>query len=115
LRPLALFSAVKLTEIFFHVRPKALKRLLSGKDQRYLKIMRASMGVGLKVVLAEIFEFLFQTRFSPQGSMKALPGSVVEPQVFENPELELSGRALQTDQTLGTPHLDHPAAVFDHE
>jgi hypothetical protein len=48
--------------------------LLVGKDKRYLQIMRHSMWVGIKVILAEIFEFLFQTKFSPQGRMKELHG-----------------------------------------
>ena len=67
LKPLALFVGVKLTEVLFHLRPRALKRLVSDKDKRYLQIMRHSMWVGMKVLLAEVFEFLFQTRFSPQG------------------------------------------------
>ncbi|HLO17851.1 MAG TPA: radical SAM protein [Anaerolineales bacterium] len=74
LAPIGLFVGVKMTEILFHLRPTALKRLLIGKDRRYLQIMRHSMRVGIKVVLAEIFEFFFQTKFSPQGSMRALHG-----------------------------------------
>ena len=74
LKPLELFLGVKLTEILFHLRPKALKRLLIGADKHYLQIMRHSMWVGIKVVLAETFEFLFQTKFSPQGNVKVLPG-----------------------------------------
>ncbi len=79
LPPVGLFIGVKLTEIFFHLRPKALRRLLFATDQRYLKIMRSSMWIGIKVVLAEIFEFFFQTKFSPQGSMKALHGAGIYP------------------------------------
>jgi anaerobic magnesium-protoporphyrin IX monomethyl ester cyclase len=74
LAPIGLFLGVKLTEALFHLRPKALKRLLIGKDKRYLQIMRSSMWVGIKVILAEIFEFFFETKFSPQGSMRALHG-----------------------------------------
>jgi anaerobic magnesium-protoporphyrin IX monomethyl ester cyclase len=74
LAPLGLFLSVKLTEILFHLRPKALKRLLFAKDSRYRQIMRHSMWVGVKVVLAEIAEFFFQTKFSPRGSMQALHG-----------------------------------------
>src|SRR5215216_2936036 len=55
LPPLGLFVGVKLTEIFFHLRPKALRRLFVGKDKRFLQIMRHSMWVGMKVILAEIF------------------------------------------------------------
>ena len=79
LAPIGLFLGVKLTEILFHLRPKALKRLLFGRDKRYLQIMRHSMWVGIKVILAEVFEFFFETRFSPQGSMKALHGINVKP------------------------------------
>ncbi|HEX9333512.1 MAG TPA: radical SAM protein, partial [Anaerolineales bacterium] len=82
LKPLELFLGVKLTEILFHLRPKALKRLLIGKDRRYLQIMRHSMWIGIKVVLAEIFEFFFETKFSPQGSMKVLHGASVGPSMI---------------------------------
>jgi len=74
LPPIGLFIGVKLTEIFFHLRPKALRRLFLGKDRRYLQIMRHSMWVGIKVILAEIFEFFFETKFSLRGSMSVLPG-----------------------------------------
>jgi anaerobic magnesium-protoporphyrin IX monomethyl ester cyclase len=74
LPPIGLFLGVKLTEILFHLRPKALKRLLFANDQRYLQIMRYSMWVGIKVILAEIFEFFFDTKFSPRGSMRVLYG-----------------------------------------
>jgi len=74
LPPIGLFLGVKLTEILFHLRPKALKRLSIGNDKRYLQIMRHSMWIGVKVILAEIFEFFFQTKFSPRGSMRALYG-----------------------------------------
>jgi len=74
LPPIGLFIGVKLTEMLFHLRPKALKRLSFAKDKRYLQIMRHSMCVGIKVILAEIFEFFFQTKFSPQGSLRVLYG-----------------------------------------
>ena len=74
LNPIELFMGVKLTEALFHLRPKALKRLFFAKDKRYLKVMRSSMWVGIRVMVAEIFEFIFQTNFSPRGSMKYLPG-----------------------------------------
>jgi hypothetical protein len=99
LKPLELFLGVKLTEIFFHLRPRAIKRLLISSDQRYLKIMRSSMWVGIKVVLAEILEFFSQTKFSPQGSMIALPGASANVHVLENFDSELAGRTLQTDQS----------------
>ncbi len=74
LKPFELFLGVKLTEALYHLRPKALKRLFFGGDKRYLKIMRSSMLVGIQVVIAEIFEFIFQTKFIPQGSLDKLPG-----------------------------------------
>jgi anaerobic magnesium-protoporphyrin IX monomethyl ester cyclase len=99
LKPFELFLGVKLTEILFHLRPKALKRLVIGDDRHYLQIMRHSMWVGIKVLLAEIFEFLFQTKFSPQGNVQVLPGTTRKPTFLENSELELPGGALQADQT----------------
>jgi anaerobic magnesium-protoporphyrin IX monomethyl ester cyclase len=99
LAPIGLFLGVKLTEILFHLRPKALKRWFIGKDRRYLQIMRHSMWVGMKVVLVEIFEFFFQTKFSSQGSMRTLPGTSENLQNAANSELELARRTLQTDQT----------------
>ena len=74
LKPFELFLGVKLTEALFHLRPKALKRILFGKDKRYRKIMRSSMWAGIRVILAEIFEFFFQTKFSSQGSLEKMPG-----------------------------------------
>jgi len=75
LNPFFLFLGVKLTETLFHLRPKALRRLVFGKDERYLKIMRASMLTGIRVVLAEIFEFFFQTQFILAGSLRSIPGT----------------------------------------
>ena len=48
LPPIGLFLGVKLTEILFHLRPKALKRVFFADDRRYLQIMRYSMWVGLR-------------------------------------------------------------------
>ncbi|HSJ87406.1 MAG TPA: radical SAM protein [Anaerolineales bacterium] len=79
LPPIGLFIGVKLTEILFHLRPQALRRLLLAKDKHYLQIMRRSMWVGMKVILAEIFEFFFETKFSPRGTMKALYGVKINP------------------------------------
>jgi anaerobic magnesium-protoporphyrin IX monomethyl ester cyclase len=78
LAPVGLFLGVKITEVLFHLRPKALKRWLFGKDKRYVEIMRHSMWIGMKVILAETFEFFFDTKFSPRGSMKALHGAGVK-------------------------------------
>jgi anaerobic magnesium-protoporphyrin IX monomethyl ester cyclase len=74
LKPFELFLGVKLTEALFHLRPKALRRIFFGKDKRYLKIMRSSMWAGIRVIIAEIFEFLFKTNFIPQGSLEKMPG-----------------------------------------
>ena len=64
------------------------------------------MGVGIKVILAEVYEFLFETRFSPQGTEKVLPGtnlssirSLAVSDPTENLELELARGTLQADQT----------------
>jgi len=75
LRPFELFLGVKLTEALYHLRPKALQRIFFEKDMRYRKIMRSSMWAGIRVIIAEIVEFLFETKFSPQGTLKKLPGS----------------------------------------
>ena len=74
LKPFELFFGVKLTEALFHLRPKALWRIFFGKDKRYIKIMRSSMWAGIRVVVAEVFEFIFQTKFIPRGSLEYLPG-----------------------------------------
>ena len=84
LAPLGLFLGVKLTEILFHLRPKALKRWLFGKDKRYVQIMRHSMVIGIKVILAEVVEFFFQTNFSPRGSMKVLHGAGIQSPTIGN-------------------------------
>jgi anaerobic magnesium-protoporphyrin IX monomethyl ester cyclase len=75
LSPSALFWGVKLTEALYHLRPGGLLRLLFGGDARVRRILRASMLVGLRVVLAEIAEFALATRFSPPGALSALPGA----------------------------------------
>jgi anaerobic magnesium-protoporphyrin IX monomethyl ester cyclase len=74
LRPFELFLGVKLTEALYHLRPRAWKRILFGRDKRHRKILRSSMVAGIRVLLAEIHEFLFHTRFAPQGSLEKLPG-----------------------------------------
>jgi hypothetical protein len=72
--PLALFTAVKLTEALFHLRPKSIKRFLFPGDVNYSKIYRCSIWAGLRVFIAELFEFIFDVRFSPRGSTKRIPG-----------------------------------------
>lgn len=73
--PAGLFLAVKLTEALIHLRPAHLKRLLWGGDKRTRQILRHSLLNGTGVVLAEIAEFLFQTHFSPRGSLHKIPGA----------------------------------------
>lgn len=73
LSPLALFAGVKLTEALFHLRPQALARLFWGSDSRVRQILRASLAVGFRVVLAETAEFLFSTAFAAQGSFAGWP------------------------------------------
>jgi len=74
LKPFELFLGVKLTEALYHLRPKALKRILFSNDKNFRKIFHSSIWAGIRVILAEIFEFFFETKFSPQGSVKKLPG-----------------------------------------
>ncbi|HSM70258.1 MAG TPA: radical SAM protein, partial [Anaerolineales bacterium] len=74
LRPFELFLGVKLTEIFFHLRPRAWMRILFSKDKNYRQIMRYSMWHGITVVVAEIIEFIFHIRFVKRGILKNLPG-----------------------------------------
>ena len=75
LEPFVLFAGVKLTEALFHLRPKALRRLIFDEDKRYLKILRHSVLAGIRVFFAEVKEFLFDTRFVPQGSIRELIGA----------------------------------------
>jgi anaerobic magnesium-protoporphyrin IX monomethyl ester cyclase len=75
LSPLALFLGVKLTEALFHLRPRGLWRLVRGMDRVYLGILRQSFVIGIRVFLAEIHEFFWQTKFSKRGSLERIPGS----------------------------------------
>jgi len=72
--PTKLFLAVKLTESFFHLRVQALWRMFTFPDARYRRIMRAYLASGFRVVLAEVWEFFFQTRRVPVGSLNKVPG-----------------------------------------
>ena len=74
LQPFELFWGVKLTEAIFHLRPKALWRYLFHRDLRYTKIMRESILTGIRVIFAEVWEFLFDTKFVRQGSFSRLYG-----------------------------------------
>lgn len=74
LKPFELFWGVKLTEGLFHLRPKAIWRYFFHKNARYTQIMRDSIRTGIRVVLAEVWEFLFETKFVGQGSFSHLYG-----------------------------------------
>ncbi|MBI4584927.1 MAG: hypothetical protein HY717_13015 [Planctomycetes bacterium] len=65
---------MKLTEIFFHLRPRGLLRALAGLDRRYRQILRAYLAAGARTLLAEMAEFLFRTRFVAPGSLRTVPG-----------------------------------------
>lgn len=75
LSSLSLFLGVKLTEALFHLRPRGLWRLVRAKDPTYLGILRQSFLIGIRVFLAEIYEFFWQTQFSARGSLQKIPGS----------------------------------------
>jgi hypothetical protein len=75
LSPLLLFALVKLTEGVFHLRPRALARLVRGADARVRRILRASLVVGARVVVAETVEFARDTRFVAPGTLRRLPGA----------------------------------------
>lgn len=74
LRPWQLFLGVKLTEGIFHLRPRALSRLLFSREPRFRQILRSYLSVGVRVVLAEVAEFLFRTRFVNTGALQHAPG-----------------------------------------
>ncbi|HSH05018.1 MAG TPA: radical SAM protein [Anaerolineae bacterium] len=71
LSPAALFWGVKVTEALFHLRWRGVRRLFNSYDRRTRRILRYSMWVGIKTVLAEIYEFVFDTEFSPRGQWVA--------------------------------------------
>lgn len=75
LAPWQLFAGVKLTEVLFHLRPRALRRFLLHPDRRLRQLLRASLRAGIGTVLAEIAEFLFDTKFAPCGTLDTLPGA----------------------------------------
>jgi anaerobic magnesium-protoporphyrin IX monomethyl ester cyclase len=83
LSPSQLFWGVKATETLFHLRPKALSRLWGAGRMR--QILRSSLAVGARVILAEMSEFLWATSFSPKGSLIQLPGSIAKERPARNP------------------------------
>jgi anaerobic magnesium-protoporphyrin IX monomethyl ester cyclase len=56
--PTKLFFSVKMTELFFHLRPKAILRIFFSQNKRYQKVMKGYMATGIKVIMAEMKEFL---------------------------------------------------------
>ena len=75
--PWQLFVAVKASETLYHMRPRALRRLLFGggrADKRYRQIMRSYYRDGGRVLLAEVATFLFKTRFARVGELSEVAG-----------------------------------------
>ena len=85
LAPWQLFALVKLTEALFHLRPRALSRLVCGGDRRVRRILRSSLAVGVRVVTAEVVEFLVATQFVPRGTLNQRSGSVDRSAVHSDP------------------------------
>jgi anaerobic magnesium-protoporphyrin IX monomethyl ester cyclase len=85
LAPWQLFALVKLTEALYHLRPRALLRLVWGGDRRVRRILRSSLAVGVRVVAAEVAEFLFATHFVPRGTLDHSSGSVDRSPVRRDP------------------------------
>jgi len=78
---------VKLTEALYHLRPRALLRLVRGGDRRVRRILHSSLAVGVRVVAAEVTEFLFATRFVPCGTLEHLSDVVGRSVVRSDPTL----------------------------
>jgi hypothetical protein len=75
LAPWQRFALVKLTEALCHLRPRARLRLVWGGDRRVRRILRSSLAVGVRVVAAEVAEFLLATQFVPRGTLDRGPPS----------------------------------------
>lgn len=97
LSPALLFAAVKLTEVLFHLRPSSLKRLVCGGDKRVRQILRASMKVGVRVLLAEVGEFLWDTPFTAVGHLTHLPDTTPKPLLPSHPTMTLGTNAHNAD------------------
>lgn len=74
LTPWQLFLGVKLTEGLFHLRPRALWRMVAAPDARFRQVLGQYLKVGFRVVLAEAMEFFFSSRRVPVGSLAHTPG-----------------------------------------
>jgi len=82
LQPWQLFLGVKLTEAFFHARPRALWRLLFAKEARFRQILRAYFSVGARVLLAEVAEYLFGPPRVAAGAVKHIPSYPTSSRAF---------------------------------
>lgn len=94
LSPAVLFAGVKLTEMLFHLRPRALARLWSG-EARMRQLRLATFWSGVRVVAAEVADFAFRTRFAPRGTLKRLAG---EPEPSAKPK-RVEPEALAEEQS----------------
>ncbi|NOH13519.1 MAG: radical SAM protein [Chloroflexi bacterium] len=73
MKPWQLFTGVKLIEALYHLRPKALWRMLLSKEKRFKQVLRAYFLVGLRVFLVEMIEFAFSTQFAHAGEVEQIP------------------------------------------
>jgi len=111
LAPWKLFLGVKLTEALFHLRPRALGRLLRDPDRRFRRLLRAYFWAGARVVAAEAAEFLFRTRFVAPGSLARVPGY---PSLGLEPERDRLPRVPQVeDAAVEDRHRPGDAALQD--
>lgn len=81
LKPFELFLGVKLTEALFHLRPKALWQFTT-PSRSLLEDHARSILTGIRVVLAEIWEFIFDTKFVKRGKIKEIFGAERSKQEF---------------------------------
>lgn len=66
--PWRVFLWVKSMEVIMQLRPKAILRVLFGKDRHVRHAMRWYTRIGRRVWLHEVFEFLFKTRSVQNGA-----------------------------------------------
>jgi len=102
-----LFLSVKLSEALFHLRPKALWRMLFAKDRRHRDMIRGYFKSGLGVWLSEIWDFVWLRRdLVPAGSVHRLPGAPrrqdapalarkLKQQLLMEPRIKLDSLAIQ--------------------
>ena len=73
LSPWALFFGVKLSDALFHLRPRALWRLVAGGTALTRRLRRRYFGAGVRASLAELWE-LVAHRFVKPGTLHSIPG-----------------------------------------